>query len=86
MDRITVDIAAMWLEVMGLPVLEIETETKDNISTHLEEKITFILEGIDKDCITIPSERLVGDGRKVSKVNRKKKGRKSDEGGSKKKI
>ena len=44
--RIIVDIAAIWPEEMSLPVLEIETETQDNISTHLEEKMTIILEGI----------------------------------------
>ena len=58
MDIIVVDIAAMWPEEMCLPVLEIETEIEDNISTHLEEKMTWILDGIDKDqinnCITIP--------------------------------
>ena len=69
MDRINVDIAAMWPEEMSHSILE----TEDNISTHLEEEMTFKLEGMikneqestlrdirrDKDqinnCITIPT-------------------------------
>ena len=47
MDKIIVDIATMWPEEISLPVLEIETETQDNISIHLKEKMTFILEGIE---------------------------------------
>ena len=94
MNNIIVDIAAMWPEETCLPVLEIETETEDNISTHLEGKMTWILDGIDKDqinnCITIPIgwKGWFGDGRKGSKVNRKRKekGRNIDEGGREKKI
>ena len=41
MNRFIVDIAAMWPEEMSLSILE----TEDNSSTHLEKKMTFILEG-----------------------------------------
>ena len=58
MSNIIVDKAAMWPGETCLPVQEIETETEDNISSHLEEKMTWILDGIDKDqinnYITIP--------------------------------
>ena len=94
MDKIIVDIAAMWPGEISLPVLEIETETQDNISTHLKEKMTFILEGIDNDqinnCITIPTGWLGWWGtveKEARSIERKrKKVRKRDKGGREKKL